>query len=195
MGNHASRRQTAAAAACKVVLSDGSVAEFEGGTSVAELMLEHPQQFVVEFSSLLSGSKASPLPADHKLEPGRVYVMLPIKPGKPSTLSAAEARQVVSRSRSVLRSSSFPSSSSSSSSKSGPLGNWGRPEPGVSNAEGEEGNKAKPEEKMSAIEFPSQAFGEVPEFLSKQLSGRLWKPSLHTIVERAPPRKVSHWLF
>ncbi|EMS53054.1 hypothetical protein TRIUR3_05191 [Triticum urartu] len=34
-----------------------------------------------------------------------------------------------------------------------------------------------------------------PEFLSRELSCRGWKPSLNTIEERVIPKKVSHWLF
>uniref|UniRef100_J3LN16 Uncharacterized protein n=2 Tax=Oryza brachyantha TaxID=4533 RepID=J3LN16_ORYBR len=34
-----------------------------------------------------------------------------------------------------------------------------------------------------------------PEFLSRELSSRGWKPSLITIEERVAPKKVSHWLF
>uniref|UniRef100_A0A1D1XCT1 Glycine--tRNA ligase alpha subunit n=1 Tax=Anthurium amnicola TaxID=1678845 RepID=A0A1D1XCT1_9ARAE len=187
MGNHASRRTSATTSSCKVVLPDGTVTSSDRGTPVAELMLEHPQQFAIELSSLLSGAKPVPLPADHRLVPGKVYLMLPMRPGKPPVLSAAEARRVLSRARSVLRSGSFPSSCSRSSS----LVNWAMPEPGGSGGGGGLGA----EQGKAVGEFSSLALGEVPEFVSRQLSGRLWKPSLHTIEERAPRTKVPHWLF
>uniref|UniRef100_A0A0A9GR57 Uncharacterized protein n=1 Tax=Arundo donax TaxID=35708 RepID=A0A0A9GR57_ARUDO len=34
-----------------------------------------------------------------------------------------------------------------------------------------------------------------PEFLSRELSSRGWKPSLRTIEERVAPKKMPHWLF
>lgn len=43
---------------------------------------------------------------------------------------------------------------------------------------------------------PADGFEEHrPEFLSRELSSRGWKPSLITIEERVAPKKVSHWLF
>ncbi|URE04978.1 hypothetical protein MUK42_19951 [Musa troglodytarum] len=87
----------------KVVLSDGTVHEFDCPTSVAELMLEHPRQFVVDVRSLsAANSKAAPLPADYMLEPDKVYVMLPVARGKAARLSADDARRaqaLASRSR------------------------------------------------------------------------------------------------
>ncbi|URE04979.1 hypothetical protein MUK42_19951 [Musa troglodytarum] len=94
----------------KVVLSDGTVHEFDCPTSVAELMLEHPRQFVVDVRSLsAANSKAAPLPADYMLEPDKVYVMLPVARGKAARLSADDARRaqaLASRSRLKQRSAS-----------------------------------------------------------------------------------------
>lgn len=47
MGNQISLRPSDAT--CKIVFWDGSVRKFDQPVTVAELMLEHPQQVVVEF--------------------------------------------------------------------------------------------------------------------------------------------------
>ena len=57
----------------KVVLSNGSIQEFNEPFTVAELMLEHPRQVVVEISkSTVVGKRPTPLPADEKLNSNKV---------------------------------------------------------------------------------------------------------------------------
>ncbi|CAA6661992.1 unnamed protein product [Spirodela intermedia] len=70
MGNSLPRRATGGAATCRVILADCTVVAMEEGATVAELMLEHPQQFVVELRSFLAGNRAA-LPADQQLEVGK----------------------------------------------------------------------------------------------------------------------------
>ncbi|XP_038692910.1 uncharacterized protein LOC119990855 [Tripterygium wilfordii] len=81
----------------KAVLSDGSIHEFDKPLTVAELMMEHPQQLVVEQNAL-----------DLK----KVYVMLPVKRGKPVPLPAEQAHRILlnvarNRTRFLLSTSRF----------------------------------------------------------------------------------------
>ncbi|KAJ6343738.1 hypothetical protein OIU76_005478 [Salix suchowensis] len=108
MGNCITRHNSSSSAG-RVILSDGSVFEFDKPLTVAELMLEHPQQVVVEFHSYLTEKRPAPLPADKKLET-KLYLMLPMKRGKPAPLSSEEAKRVLSSANSVLRSRSTLSS-------------------------------------------------------------------------------------
>ncbi|XP_034228800.1 uncharacterized protein LOC117637868 isoform X1 [Prunus dulcis] len=90
MGNSISHKQLHASATGKVILSDGSVHQFNKPLTVAELMLEHPQQVVVEFGAAVSEKRPTPLPADMKLDKKKIYLMLPMKRGKPVSLSSQE---------------------------------------------------------------------------------------------------------
>ncbi|XP_052879201.1 uncharacterized protein LOC108479076 isoform X2 [Gossypium arboreum] len=98
MGNYLSAficRPSDIAVVGKVILRDGTIQEFSWPLTVAELMLEHPQQVVVEYHAAVNEKKPVPLPADHKLDVAKVYVMLPVKRGKPTTLSSKEVRRVL----------------------------------------------------------------------------------------------------
>ncbi|KAJ7539007.1 hypothetical protein O6H91_11G072700 [Diphasiastrum complanatum] len=61
----------------KVVYPNGKVEEFHTPVVVAELMLENPQHFVWESSSVSAKQRAPALPADAKLEVGQLYYLLP----------------------------------------------------------------------------------------------------------------------
>ncbi|KAJ9171740.1 hypothetical protein P3X46_015059 [Hevea brasiliensis] len=170
----------------KVILSDGRVHKFEKPLTVAELMLEYPQQVVVEFRSDLSEKRPTPLPADQKLDMKKVYLMLPMKRGKPASLSSEEARQVhsVLRSRSLLASSRF-------------LPLFAR----IWAARGiEEGQMttmkfvSERTENDSELMLP-EILENRPEYLSSQLSGKRWKPSLDTIKEKKVKKMILYWLF
>ncbi|CAA7398373.1 unnamed protein product [Spirodela intermedia] len=172
MGNSLPRRATGGAATCRVILADCTVVAMEEGATVAELMLEHPQQFVVELRSFLAGNRAAPLPADQQLEVGKVYLMLPMKSGKAPVSSAGEARRILSKKRSGRRSHGTPAG-------------------------------APPEEEKKAAagppELPFSELGDSPALTGRQHHSarftRAWRPSLHTIEERAAGRKLPHWLF
>ncbi|KAL4313121.1 hypothetical protein GQ457_01G054180 [Hibiscus cannabinus] len=182
----------------KVILWDGSVQEFSWPLTVAELMLEHPQQVVAEFQSAVNQKRPVPLPADHQLDVKKVYVMLPVKRGKPTTLSSEEARRVLSSANSVLRSKSVLQSS-----KFLPL--FARICP--ANDVREMGQKIPLQKKENGDEvhgevrcltefLPETGEGR-PEYLIRQYSGKGWKPSLDTIKEKMIERKIKvpHWLF
>ncbi|KAM0954435.1 hypothetical protein DsansV1_C01g0011001 [Dioscorea sansibarensis] len=170
----------------KLVLLDGTVHRFEDRVSVAELMLDHPQQCVAELQLVSSGGtpKAMPLPADHWLDPKKVYVMLPISGNKAATLD--KARRILSVTRSVFRSQSFPM-----------IG--GAFIAGLANKEKQfrkEDKEDGKQEKGSVLEWSPEVFEERPEFLSRQFSSKGWRPGLGTIEEKElEMKKVPHWLF
>lgn len=168
----------------KVILSDGRVHEFETPLTVAELMLEHPQQVVVEFSSNLSEKRPTPLPADKKLEMKKVYVMLPMKRGKPASMSSEEARQVHSllRSRSLL-----------SSWRLLPLFSRICPAGGIE--EGQTRFVSERNENDGEVMLPEVMENNGAEYFSRQVSGKGWKPSLDTIKEKKVEKTISYRLF
>ncbi|KAJ9187861.1 hypothetical protein P3X46_003276 [Hevea brasiliensis] len=185
MGNYFTNPSSKAAG--RVILWDGRVHEFEKPLTVAELMLEYPQQVVVEFRSDLSEKRPTPLPADKKLDMKKVYLMLPMKRGKPVLLSSEEARHVLS----VLRSRSFLSSS-----RFLPLFARICPAGGIEEGQTSTTTKFVSERKENESELMlPEILENRPEYLSRQLSGKGWKPSLDTIKEKKVEKKIPHWLF
>ncbi|CAK7348405.1 unnamed protein product [Dovyalis caffra] len=184
MGNYITYHNSSNSAG-RVILSDGKVFEFDKPLTVAELMLEYPQQVVVEFHSDLTKKRPTPLPADKKLDKKKVYLMLPLKRGKPASLSSEEARHALLSANSVLRSTSSLLSSSKFLPVFARLCTAGI---------GEEQNfvmqkkECYVEEKPAMEKYDSELeeiFESRPEYLSRQLSGkRMWKPSLDTIKEK-----------
>ncbi|CAN6320263.1 unnamed protein product [Urochloa humidicola] len=206
MGNliSAGAAATAASGGGKVVMADGSVRALSEPVSVAELMMDHPRHFVVDARVLKEmgrrqqqhqqqggggggGAKVAPLPADHVLGAGGVYVLLPATRGK---VSADEARRALSAARSLARSRSMPGLRRKLSTKKA------REEvtagPDVSSEQREAAAAESPEEEEAR---PDVFEEHRPEFLSRELSSRGWKPSLRTIEERVAPKKTPHWLF
>ncbi|XP_022953412.1 uncharacterized protein LOC111455974 [Cucurbita moschata] len=181
----------------KLVLSDGSIHEFNEPLTVAELMLEHPRHVVVELrSSAVTEKRPTPLPADLKLDLKKVYMMLPIRGGKPVSLSSEEIRRVILCANSALRSRSLLLSSSKvlpwlARARSATT-------PTTTGAVGVDVKKKDltmiGEEMRWETEMAMAAEGR-PEYLSRQLSGKAWKPSLDTIKEKKFEKKLSHWLF
>jgi hypothetical protein len=188
MGNLVSGAAAAdASGGGKVVMVDGSVRALSEPVSVAELMMDHPRHFVVDARVLKEqqqkgggASKVAPLPADHVLGAGGVYVLLPATRGK---VSAEEARRALT----AARSRSMPGGLrrklwSSRKSRGADAGMAVQHVPAPAVAE---------EASARSVGFEEHR----PEFLSRELSSRGWKPSLNTIEERAAPKKVPHWLF
>ncbi|KAG5055916.1 hypothetical protein JHK85_008426 [Glycine max] len=178
MGNQIARDATG-----KIVYWNGSVQEFDEPLTVAELMLEHPQQVVLDFHSAVKEKRPTPLPADEKLEMKKTYVMVPVKRGKPVLLSSEDSRRILFTVNSSLHSNHFVSSS-------GFLPWLAR----LFHAKGEvvavlqrkeEVEKENTEERYGFSEFlPEMLEGSMPEYMSRQLSGKGWKPSLDTIKEK-----------
>ncbi|GAV82525.1 DUF4228 domain-containing protein [Cephalotus follicularis] len=178
----------------KVILSNGTVYEFDRLLTVAELMLEHPQQVVVEFNSqIMTQKRAIPLPADKKLDMKKLYLMLPMKRGKPASLSSEEARHVLLSAINVLRSKSLLSSS-------GFLPLFAKICPAAAaTGEGQSCGLSKKEiavERDDEPEFMPESLGAWPDqYLSRQISGKGWKPSLDTIKEIKIVKRAPHWLL
>ncbi|XP_077250806.1 uncharacterized protein LOC143890127 [Tasmannia lanceolata] len=185
MGNYISHRNCAG----KIILPDNTVHIFESPVSVAELMLEHPKHFVVEFQSLEAGNRPAPLPADKKLETKKIYLMLPMKSGKAITLSADEARRFLTKARLVLGSRSFFTSMKI-------LSFFAKICPASVRKGGHEFVLRKKEDLVENCDgMRSESFAERLEFSSRQFSSKGWKPALDTIKEKVVEKKVTHWLF
>ncbi|KAE8779747.1 hypothetical protein D1007_47174 [Hordeum vulgare] len=195
MGNLISAGAAAGASGGKVVMADGSVRALSEPVSVAELMMDHPRHFVVDARVLQQrkgggATKVAPLPADHVLGAGGVYVLLPATRGK---VSAEEARRVLTASRSLARSRSMPGGlrRKLSSRKSREADDADRSAKTGAAAAAVAEMERREETASTADGFEEHR----PEFLSRELSCRGWKPSLNTIEERVIPKKVSHWLY
>ncbi|GMI73721.1 hypothetical protein like AT4G02090 [Hibiscus trionum] len=196
MGNYVT--SLASDSSGKVILWDGSVQEFSLPLTVAELMLEHPQQVVAEFQAAVNQKRPVPLPADHELDVKKVYVMLPIRRGKPTTLSSEEARRVLWSANSVLRSKSVLQSSKFLPlfAKICPANDVREMGHKIPLQKKENGDEMNGEVRCSTELLPETVEGR-PEYLIRQYSGKGWKPSLDTIKEKMVERKVRvpHWLF
>lgn len=188
MGNHISFHATT-----KIIYYDGSVQEFDQPITVAELMLDHPKHVVVEFHSAMNQKKPTPLPADKNLEMNKKYVMVPMKPGKPVGLSAEDCRRILSIANSALNTNNYLMSSQG-------FVPWlvrFLKKKKVEIGEVETSLQINEEERFNFCEFLPEMMEERAEYLnlSRQLSGKGWKPSLDTIKEKKVKRKISGWLF
>nr|KYP35847.1 hypothetical protein KK1_043084 [Cajanus cajan] len=67
------------AKATRVIIPTGEVKQFREIVKAAELMLEHPNYFLVNSRSLHIGRRFSPLAADEDLEFGNVYIFFPMR--------------------------------------------------------------------------------------------------------------------
>ena len=204
MGNLVSGA-AAASGGGKVVMADGSVRALSEPVSVAELMMDHPRHFVVDARVLKklghrnhnhhhqqqqSGAKVAPLPADHVLGAGGVYVLLPATRGK---VSAEEARRALSAARSRSMRGLRRQLSSSKKSQQAEAAAAQDQESAQQEATAE--SSPEDEDDAEAAARPDGFEEHRPEFLSRELSSRGWKPSLRTIEERVLPKKTPHWLF
>lgn len=194
MGNQVSLRPSEATG--KIVMWDGSVQEIEQSVTAAELMLEHPEQVVVELHSAVNHKRPTPLPADKKLEKNKVYLMLPVKRGKPVSLSGDEGRRILLILNSALHSKCLVSSSKFLPWLTRLCQNTTIVEPGVAQRKTEEtGETERKEERCQFSEFLPEILEARPEYLNRQFSGKGWKPTLDTITEKNIDRKLTHWLF
>ncbi|KAK7344388.1 hypothetical protein VNO77_13921 [Canavalia gladiata] len=191
MGNQISLRPSDSSG--KIVLWDGSVHEFEEPLTVAEVMLEHPEQVVVEFNSAIKQKRPTPLPADKKLDMNKVYLMLPMKRGKPIGLSVEESRRILLMVNSALQSKYLVCSTKFLPWLTRLCQTTTIVEPGVAHRKQEETEKK--EERCDFSEFLPELLQGRPEYLNRQVSGKGWKPSLDTIKEKNIDKKLSHWLF
>lgn len=188
MGNQVSFRPSDSTG--KVVFLDGSVHEFDEAITVAELMMDHPQKVVVEFHSAVNQKRPTPLPADKKLEMNKIYLMLPVKQGKPIGLSGEETRRVLLMVNSILNSNYVLCSYKFLPWFSSLCHNSEIVEP----RRKEEVMEEKGERHDFSENLPDILEGR-PDYLNRQISGKGWKPSLDTIKEKNIEKKHTHWLF
>ncbi|KAK1294343.1 hypothetical protein QJS10_CPA16g01637 [Acorus calamus] len=170
MGNHhTSGRHACGAVAGKIVLPDGTARPLDRPMHAAELMLDHPQHYVIEFkpSILCSGARPIPLPADHLLDPRKAYLMVGVRPGKVS-VGSGDVRRVLDKAK-----------AKTSTARILPMTS---------------GVLMDGQDRTMVVE---EVVEERPEFLGRQVSGKAWRPSLDAIEERelAVHKKIKHWLF
>jgi len=189
MGNQTSQL----AATGKVILLDGSIQEFDKPITVAELMLEYPQQMVVELKHG-GQSKPVPLPADKALELDKFYLMVPLRRGKPAHLSAQEAHNILRRATEVLRSKTLVSPSSKSlpffaricpTTSQDAYSNFAvLPKREIHVVSKERQMEVCNSNEVDEGLLEDHVVDERPDYLSRQLSSRGWKPKLDTIEEK-----------
>ncbi|KAL1312731.1 hypothetical protein HN51_039333 [Arachis hypogaea] len=189
MGNHVSFG--ASHVRGKIVFCDGSVQEFDEPLTAAELMLEHPQQVVVEMDSAMKERRPTPLPADKKLEMRKMYVMLPVKRGKAVGLSGEECRRIVMM---VNYSATLHCKYNDLAVCSPRLLPW------IARLWRNNEMLQRKEENMAGNNIEQlvpEIIEDRPEYyLSRQMSGKGWKPSLDTIKEKNKINtKLSRWFF
>ncbi|KAK7392247.1 hypothetical protein VNO78_20679 [Psophocarpus tetragonolobus] len=189
MGNHVSLG--ASHGRGKIVLWDGSVHEIDQSVTVtvAELMLDHPEQVVVELHSAVDLKRPTPLPADKKLETNKVYLMLPIKRGKPLALNGDETSRILFILNSALHSKSLRVSSKFLPWLTRLCQNTTIVEPQRKEEE------AQKNQSCHLSELLPEILQGRPEYLNRQFSGKSWKPTLDTIKEKNIDKKLAHWLF
>ncbi|CAM8922516.1 unnamed protein product [Rhodiola kirilowii] len=190
MGNHHASGQYSSS--CKVILSDGTVEQFHEPLTVAELMLEYPQQVVVEVYT--NSKRPAPLPADMVLEMKTVYVMVPVRRGRPihADLSTDEAQKILFRANAMLR-TNYSSSLPFTGIIPFIAGRM------CSCSAGVKADKAMLMDKLrsdraefSKVEFSMELVDEIlPQFfIRRELSGKGWKPTLDTIKEKIVEQTV-----
>ncbi|KAL1198071.1 hypothetical protein V5N11_001159 [Cardamine amara subsp. amara] len=213
MGNVAGSGKSDAAvmATGKVVLSDGRVQNLEEETTVAEIMFDNPQHVVVEFdpSSISFNNryrknkdaiaktvkkKLAPLPADKTLEPGKIYLVLPAKRNGGSAIKSSSSSSSVVLTSEEMRKMIFSATAMVRSSFSYYEGilPWFTTRSSKNNNPATDAVVAATS--VGRLEAETEEEGR-PEFLSRQLSGRGWKPSLDPIKEKNAKKKILHQRF
>lgn len=123
-------------------------------------------------------------------------MMLPIRGGKPASLSSEDIRRVLLCANSALRSRSLLLSSS----KVLPWFARACTATTTVTTTTTREYRAEIKKELDVVKMEGEEVGWEtaegrPEYLSRQLSGRGWKPSLDTIKEKKIEKKLSHWLF
>ncbi|XP_026436761.1 uncharacterized protein LOC113334774 [Papaver somniferum] len=200
MGNFISSKSSDAPA--KVVLPDGTVHEFNQPLTVAELMLDHPQQVVVEIESIESKKRPIPLPADKKLEMKKFYLMLPMQQGR--AFSTDDARRILMKVKLDQRLPKlyyaakiiglFARMCQCGTGRETILQRRDSLLKEELEKRKNDGNDSNDNKSVHRIQL--EIFCERPAFLGKQVSmGKGWTPSLVTIEEKTPEKKILRRLF
>lgn len=209
MGNVTSnqlRNPNTSGGASKVILWNGMVEEFLETLTVAELMMDHPKQVVVEFRhECITGKiKPTPLPADQNLDPDKIYLMLPAnKRGKPLTFSGEEAQRLLmiantslqTRTGTVVPGSRFLPLLVRVCAGPGMAADAVSDKFTVRKKKGYGDDVAVREKWAPEIDVADECEEGGLGFVSGRRLGKAWKPSLDTIVEKEVEKKVNHWLF
>ncbi|ERN16757.1 hypothetical protein AMTR_s00057p00042470 [Amborella trichopoda] len=191
MGNYISLGSSSGLAG-KIVFPDGTLQRLETPVTIAELMLENPNHFVIELGPDVSQNRLVPLPADHKATPNKAYLVLPMRRGN-KALTPEEARRIPMKEKSSFR--YHPLSSFFATYSSRKVLPLLAAMCHVDAFKEEVSMKRTKSEKYKLPELLPEIGAERPEFVSRQFSGKGWKPALDTIVETRVEKKVRHWLF
>ncbi|XP_076935157.1 uncharacterized protein LOC143601716 [Bidens hawaiensis] len=178
MGNHVSNGST------RVILPDGTVTKYNEPVTVGELMLDHPQQAVVEFQPV--AKKQKPLVADFRLENNKVYLMVPMRRGPVADITLDMTME--ERRRFILKSGLFLSAYTGII----PLFVKMWPKTVIKSY-----NKTKITKKPPAVMMKPELFREVESVLEGRgghYVKKSWKPSLDTIKEKGVKAKTRRWL-
>ncbi|XP_047309327.1 uncharacterized protein LOC124912720 [Impatiens glandulifera] len=206
MGNGVSHRPESSSG--KVILSDGTIHEYDTQLTAADLMLDHPRHMVVEIShsgkDITVNSKQQhrrpiiPLPADKKLEKEKLYFMMPMKNrGKPASFLLEEIQRLLLRSNYNSNSKNILSSTTGFVPLIVRFICTVRSESEIQSIvqmKNVKGNCLE-DKKELMTSSSDEILDDRPEFMSRQFSGRGWKPSLDTIIEKGVKLKVRHWLL
>ncbi|KAK2635330.1 hypothetical protein Ddye_030122 [Dipteronia dyeriana] len=156
----------------RVVLPGGEIRQFGELVKAAELMLECPNFFVANSTSLHIGRRFSALGADEELEYGNVYIMFPMKRVN-SVVSAADLATFFMAANSAAKRIHAAGSSGE---------NRVSPESGGEEKEGSDDQIAEAKGSRMSLEGIDIVF-PVPDFRYRLVSCRSRKPLLETIKE------------
>ncbi|KAG2715059.1 hypothetical protein I3760_03G059200 [Carya illinoinensis] len=166
--------------ATKVIFPGGEIRQFREPIKAAELMLEIPNFFLVNSSSLHIGRRFSALNADEDLEMANVYVMFPMKRLR-SVVSAADMGVL------FLTANSMAKNSVSGGKVRFFLESGNAP----NMVEGRTTDERMENEAAHHVEVPKLNLDDIEEFSTPEFMHRLSmcrskKPVLDTIAEDQP---------
>lgn len=160
------------AKAARAILPGGEIRQFRGIIKAAELMLECPNFFVVNSTSLHIGRRFSALSADEELELGNVYVMVPMKRVN-SVVMAADMAPL------------FMAANSASKRIAGGGTTRVLPESNVTEKKDQENDDDEDEGSRLSLEEVDDGFMGLEEFKYRFVASRSRKPLLETINEES----------